>query len=119
MPSIFDPIRAETGANGAWCDAGQDRCFAPDWAVVNYVEKQLSRKDYLTIRNEYFDDLKGQRTGVKSRYTEHLLMWGHWIGSSVLIRPEMRFERAYDNPAYSNGTKKNQLVIASDIIFKY
>src|SRR5262245_21424832 len=78
VPSIFGPIHAETNANGAWCDAGQDSCFAPDWAVANYVEKQLSPrgKDYISIRNEYFDDIRGQRTGVKTRYTEHLLMWG-------------------------------------------
>src|SRR5260370_27634840 len=109
VPSIFGPIPAEVNANGAWCDQGQDRCFAPDWAVVNYVEKQLSPrgKDYISIRNEHFDDIRGQRTGIRSRYTEHLLMWGHWIGTSILFSPEIRFERAYDNPAYSNGTKKS------------
>jgi hypothetical protein len=117
VPSIFGPIATETGANGAYCAPGQSRCFAPEHAVANYVEKELSKKNYLTIRNEFVDDVKGQRTGYKTRYTEHLLGLGHWIGSTILLRPELRFERAYDMPAYQNGTKKNQLVFAGDAIF--
>jgi hypothetical protein len=77
----------------------------------------LSGADYISIRNEYFNDLKGQRTGTKTRYTEHLLGWGHWIGTTILFRPELRFERAYDRPAYDNGKKKNQLTFAGDVVF--
>jgi len=108
----------ETGANGAVCNNNYEvTCFAPEWAIVNYIEYQTSKHDYLTIRNEYFDDLKGQRTGFRTQYTEHLFGWGHWVGSTVLFRPEIRFDRAYDAPAYNNGTKKNQLTFASDVIF--
>jgi|GEM_PF-6217708 len=42
---------------------------------------------------------------------------GHWIGTTVLLRPEVRYERSYDNPAYQNGTKKSQLTAAGDVIF--
>jgi hypothetical protein len=108
----------ETNANGAWCDSPQElTCRAPEQAVVNYVEKQFSKRDYFTIRNEFFDDAKGQRTGFKTKYSEHLLGWGHWIGTTILLRPELRYERSYDVPAYNNGTKKDQLVFASDVIF--
>ena len=117
VPSIFGSLPIETNANGAWCNSGQDRCFAPEHAAVNYVEKQFSKKNYLTIRNEFFDDQRGQRTGYKTRYSEHLLGWGHWIGSTILLRPELRYEHAYDYPAYDNGTKKSQLVAAGDVIF--
>jgi hypothetical protein len=119
VPSIFGPIPAEINANGAWCKPGQDRCFAPEHAVVNYVERQLSIHDSLSIRNEFFDDQKGQRTGFKSRYTEHLLSWNHWIGTTVTFRPELRFERSYNQPAYNNGTHKNQLVFGADVIFHF
>lgn len=118
-PSIFGDVPTQVNANGAWCAPGEDRCFAPEWALLNYVEKQIGKKNYLSIRNEYFNDIKGQRTGFKSRYSEHLLGLGHWIGNSILVRPELRFERAYDYPAYDNGTKKNQLMIAGDIIWFY
>lgn len=56
--------------------------------------KQFSRKDYLTIRNEYFNDIKGQRTGFRTQYSERLIVWGHWIGTTVLFRPELLFEHA-------------------------
>ena len=108
----------ETNANGAWCDRPQQlTCRAPEQAVVNYVEKQFSKHDYMTIRNEFFDDAKGQRSGFKTKYSEHLLGWGHWIGTTILVRPELRYERSYDVPAYNNGTKKDQLIFASDVIF--
>jgi hypothetical protein len=84
---------------------------------VNYLERQFSKHDYLTIRNEYVDDMRGQRTGFKTRYTEHLIGWGHWVGTTVLFRPELRFERSYEVPAYDNGTKKNQLMLAGDVIY--
>jgi hypothetical protein len=106
------------GANGAWCDSPQQlTCTAPETAVVNYVEKQFGKHDYLTIRNEFFDDIQGQRTGFKTKYSEHLLGWGHWIGTTILVRPELRYEHSYDLPVYNSGTRKDQLIFASDAIF--
>ena len=121
VPNVNNPAATallETGANGAACaSTAVLTCYAPEWAIVNYVEKQFTPKDYLSIRNEYFDDIAGQRTGFKSRYTEHLIGWGHWIGTTILFRPEVRFERSYDAPAYDDGSKKNQLTLAGDIIW--
>ena len=120
-PNVLNPAASsllETNANGAVCaTATQLTCFAPEWAVVNYVEKELNKHNYFTIRNEVMDDMRGQRTGFKTKYSEHLLGWGHWIGTTVLLRPELRFERSYDVPAYDNGTKKNQLMLAGDLIY--
>jgi hypothetical protein len=107
----------ETNANGAYCNNDYEvTCFAPEWAIVNYLVYQISPHDYMTIRNEYFDDIMGQRTGFKTKYTEHLIGWGHWVGSTILVRPELRFERSYDVAAYDDGTKKNQLTFACDMI---
>jgi hypothetical protein len=120
-PNVNNPAAApllETGANGAVCASAQQvTCFAPEWAIVNYLEHQLGAHDYLSIRNEYFDDIRGQRTGFKTKYTEHTVGWGHWIGTTLLFRPELRFERSYTVPAYDDGTKKNQLMLAGDVIY--
>jgi hypothetical protein len=83
---------------------------------VNY---QIDPKNFISVRNEYFDDIRGQRTGYKTTYTEHTISWNHWIGSTIVFRPELRYEHAYDAPAYNNGTKKSQLMFAGDIIFFY
>ena len=84
---------------------------------MNYQEYEFNKHNYISIRNEYFDDMRGQRTGFRSRYTEHLLNWGHWVGTTVLFRPELRFERSYDVPAYNLGTKKTQVTLAADVLF--
>lgn len=113
------PIKLETGANGAHCSYGEQRCFAPEVAVVNYVEKELTHKDYLSFRNEFVDDIKGQRTGFTTRYSEHLISYGHWIGSTVLFRPELRLEHSYDKAAYDGGTKKRQFIVAGDLTYHF
>lgn len=121
VPNVNNPAASaliQTNANGAVCDSSRQlTSFAPENAVVNYLEKQLSPKDYISIRDEIFADQKGQRTGFRTNYTEHTIAWGHWIGTTILFRPEVRFERSYDVPAYDNGTKKNQLMFAGDVIF--
>ncbi len=119
VPSIFGTLPIENGANGAWCATGQQSCFAPEWSLLNYVERQFGKKDTLSIRNEYFDDIKGQRTGFQTKYTEHTVSWNHWIGSSLVFRPEVRFERSWLRPAYDDGTKKNQFIAAADMIWFY
>jgi hypothetical protein len=57
------------------------------------------------------------RGRVSRRDIQHLLGWGHWIGTTILLRPELRYERSYDVPAYNNETKKDQLRFACDVIF--
>ena len=119
VPSVFGPVLPEKGTYGAICAAGQIRCFAPEWAMVNYVERQFSAKNYISIRADFLDDEKGQRTGFKTRYAEETLMWGHWVGTTVLLRPEIRFDHSFDGPAYDNGTRRSQFQLAMDAIFKF
>jgi hypothetical protein len=120
-PNIFNPAAAsliETNANGAWCDNPTElTCFAPEWAILNYTNRQLGKRDFISLRNEFFDDLKGQRTGFKTRYVESGLSWNHWIGSTVTLRPELRWERALDYPAYDGGHRQNQLMFAADFLW--
>jgi hypothetical protein len=117
--NVANPITPEVGANGAFCSYGERTCFAPEVAVVNYVEKEFSHKAYLSIRNEFVDDIKGQRTGFATKYSEHLVSYGRWIGSTVLFRPEIRLEHSYNLPAYDLGTKKTQCIVAGDVTYHF
>ena len=117
--NVANPVPTETGANGAFCSFGEQRCFAPEVAIVNYVEDKISTHKYLSIRNEFVDDIKGQRTGYTTRYSEHLLSYGYWIGSTILFRPELRLEHSYDLKAYDNGTKSTQFVVAGDVTYHF
>jgi len=58
-------------------------------------------------------------SAVRNRYSENTFMWSHWIGSTIQIRPEVRFDRASDRNAYDNGTKQNQFTVASDLIVHF
>ena len=122
-PNVTNPAAASllvTNSNGAVCNNTSElTCFAPEWATVAYVNYEFSKKNFISVRNEYFDDLKGQRTGFKTRYTEHTISWNHWVGSTIVFRPELRYEHAWDAPAYDNGSKKSQLMFAGDMIFFY
>ena len=119
VPALGGTIQPETGTNPAYCRTGEQRCTAPEYAVVNFLQKQLSAHDFLSYRTDFLDDKKGQRTGYATRYSESTIMWCHWMGTTVQLRPELRFERAWDSKAYDNGRRHNQLTLASDLIFHF
>jgi putative OmpL-like beta-barrel porin-2 len=119
VPAVGGSIQPETGANAAYCFPGEQRCFAPEYAAVSYLQKELSPHDFLSVRADFLDDKKGQRTGYATRYSENTIMVCHWVGSTVQIRPELRFERSWDRPAYDSGRHQNQLTVASDLIFHF
>jgi Putative beta-barrel porin-2, OmpL-like. bbp2/Carboxypeptidase regulatory-like domain len=122
-PNVNNPAAAPlllTNANGAICNHNYEiTCFAPEWASVNYVSRQIGKKDALIVRNEFFDDLRGQRTGFKTRYSTHTISWNHWLGTTLVFRPELRYDVAYDAPAYDSGLKRHQLMFAADMIWFY
>jgi hypothetical protein len=119
VPAVGGTIEPELGTNGAYCLPGEQRCTAPEYAVVNFFQKELSAHNFLSFRSDFLDDKKGQRTGYATKYSENTIMWCHWWGSTVQLRPELRFERAWDRKAYDNGRRQNQLTAASDLIFHF
>ena len=119
VPSVTGPIAPDKGTNGAYCRPGEVRCTAPAYAIVNYLEKQLGPHDFLSFRSDFLNDKKGQRTGYQTRLSENTIAWNHWIGSTIQIRPELRFDHAWDSPAYDNGTQRNQFTAATDLIVHF
>lgn len=119
VPSVHGTITPEKGTNGANCRLGLQTCLAPEWAMVNYLNKQLSGHDAVSFRSDFLNDKKGQRTGYATKYTENTLMLSHWVGSTVQIRPEIRFDHAWDRRAYDKGTRTNQFTVATDVVFHF
>jgi hypothetical protein len=119
VPAVGGAVQPETGANAAYCLPGEQRCTAPEYAAVNFLQKELSTHNFLSFRSDFLDDKKGQRTGYATKYSENTIMWCHWFGGTVQLRPELRFERAWDRKAYDNGQHQNQLTVASDLIFHF
>ena len=117
--NVANPVPIETGANGAFCKAGSLRCTAPEYAIVNYVNREIKPKLFVGFRSDLLDDKKGQRTGLASKYTENTLYATKYVGSTVLFRPELRFDHSWDLRGYNAGKSRNQLFFGMDIIYKF
>jgi hypothetical protein len=119
VPSVYGPIKPQPNTDGASCRPGLTTCFAPEYAFVNYINKELGPHNFIGFRSDLLNDKKGQRTGVNTKYTENTLMLAHWIGSTIQIRPEIRFDHAWDRKSYDNGKRQSQFTVASDLIFHF
>ena len=71
---------------------------APAWAIVNYLNRKISKTDYIVLRNEFFDQwhgkedaLQGQQrqaeAGYLASYASDFTQRVVWAGESVdLVR---------------------------------
>jgi len=117
--NVDHPISPGKGANGAFCATGQLRCFAPAYAVANYLNREINAKTMVGFRSDFLDDRKGQRTGIPSKYTENTLYLTRYIGTTVMLRPEIRFDHSWDRKGYDNGNARNQFFFGADLIYKF
>ncbi len=117
--NVVNPITPEIGANGAFCAPGQLTCTAPEYAIVNYVNREVNPHLMIGFRSDLLNDKKGQRTGIATKYTENTLYATKYFGSSVMLRPEIRFDHSWDKKAYDNGTARNQFFAGADLIYKF
>jgi hypothetical protein len=117
--NVANPIPAETGADGAVCKAGVVTCTAPEYAIVNYLNREINTKLAIGFRSDFLDDKKGQRTGFATKYTENTLYATKYFGSTMLMRPEIRFDHSWDELAYNNGKARNQFFAGMDVIYKF
>jgi hypothetical protein len=46
VPAVGGEIKPELGANPAYCLPGEQRCTAPEYAAVNFLEKELSLRNH-------------------------------------------------------------------------
>lgn len=114
------------------------RCYAPEWAITNYIEHNFHNNSAsLNIRNEYVDDIKGQRTGSPAKFEEHMIGFDFWTGSTITFRPELSYVHAYGSYGtraldispgaaianIQNGVpqtgKTQALVLAADLIWHF
>lgn len=117
--NVANPVPTETGANGAYCAPGQIRCTAPEYAIVNYINREVNSHLTVGFRSDLLNDKKGQRTGIATKYTENTLYATKYFGTTVMLRPEIRFDHSWDKSSYNNGTARNQFFVGADLIYKF
>jgi len=75
------------------------------YGVLNYTNYGFSKRDYLTLRNEWWRDERGMRSGFASTYTSNSLGWTHEFSDVFMIRPEVGYFHSYDAKAFDVGRK--------------
>jgi hypothetical protein len=121
VPNANNPNSASaiSGTRAAKCNPSDLTCKSSSVAAAHYLVYQLSSKDFLALRNDFFKDNHGQRTGYNTTYSVHTIGWTHWIGNVITLRPELRLDHSYNQKSYDGGTKSNQYIAAADMIIHF
>jgi hypothetical protein len=78
-------------------------CTARDFTALSYLNYKFSPLDNISFRVEFFNDMQGQRTTVKTRYLNPAIGWQHWFSPQIEIRPELAYYRSLDAPAFNGN----------------
>jgi len=116
--------------NGAQCsDPNVLACTAQVFAALAYINYRPRPLDNFSLRLEYYDDMEGQRTSVKTRYVDVALGWQHWFSPQFELRPEIAYYASLDAPAFNGNfnalpapiapTKNYALIGAMDLVFHF
>ena len=122
----YDPIKGGTPNNGPVYPFGGGGGSGPQiqgkanaYGFVNNLEYKVNNKDYVTFRSGYLGDATGWRTGFNTRCSDITLGYSHLFTQNVWVRPEIRFDHVYDQAAFDNGTKKDQVTVAAYVLYRF
>jgi hypothetical protein len=93
--------------------------YASEWGILNYTMFRIAPSAFVTLRNEFYNDCVGSRTGHATSYSEHSLGITWWPDKIITLRPEVRFDHSYDTAAFDNGGRRNQFTASMDFIVHY
>lgn len=113
---IIGPARSFGGGGGKGAlIPGMSKAYG----IVNYTAVAVSRRDYITIRNEWWRDETGFRSGFAGHYSSHTLGLSHQFNDVVMIRPEIGYYRNYDRAAFDLGTERDMVMVGVDTTLRF
>ncbi|HYV37034.1 MAG TPA: outer membrane beta-barrel protein, partial [Gemmataceae bacterium] len=89
------------------------------YGVLNFTAFAISDMDFITLRNEWYRDERGMRTGFRDVYSTHALGLTHNFNAVLQVRPEIGWYHAYNQPAFDLGTKKNLVEYGFDVTWRF
>jgi len=114
-PSI-GPVRSFGGGGGIGADIpGLSKAYG----IVNYTMYAINPRNYFTLRNEWWRDAQGMRTGFTTNYSSHTIGWTHQLSDSIAIRPEIGYYHAYDDKAFDLGRASHLLMGGLDVVLRF
>jgi len=89
------------------------------FGAVNYTMFKFSDNDFITVRNEYWRDVDGERSGFPGTYSSHAIGLTHNFNSILQIRPEIGYYRNWNNPAFDLGKKRGMVLCGFDVTVRF
>jgi hypothetical protein len=89
------------------------------YGVLNYTMFACSKKDFITVRNEWWRDERGMRAGYPGTYSSHAIGLTHNFNEVLQIRPEVGLYRNWTEPAFDLGTKQNLWMCGFDMTYHF
>jgi hypothetical protein len=97
------------------------------YGFLNYTEFGMAgtnagdwaKNDYICVRNEWWEDDRGMRSGVPGNYTSDTIGYCHNFNAALQVRPEFGFYRNWNNPAFDNGKLQNLYMFAVDFTYHW
>jgi hypothetical protein len=89
------------------------------YGVLNYSMFAISKNDFITVRNEWWRDEKGMRSGFTGTYSSHTIGLTHNFSPIFQVRPEFGYYRNWTQPAFDLGTKKGLWMAAFDFTIRF
>src|SRR5262249_3341275 len=89
------------------------------YGTVNYTMFMLSPKSFLTLRNEYWRDEDGERSGFPGTYSSHAIGLTYNFTPSFQVRPEIGYYRNWTMPAFDLGTKQGIVIAGLDATLRF
>jgi hypothetical protein len=122
----FDAVLGGTPSIGPPRSFGGGGGIGPDipgtslaYGVLNYTMFQFSPRDFITVRNEWWRDEEGERTGFPGNYTSHAIGLTHNFTYYFQVRPEIGYYRNWTMPAFDLGTKHGMLLAGFDVTLRF
>jgi hypothetical protein len=93
--------------------------LSQSYGVLNYTAFAFTRKDYFTLRNEWYRDETGYRQGARGVFTSHSIGLSHYFNDVFVVRPEIGYYRNWTNPDFDLGTKPGIWVYGLDVTLRF
>jgi hypothetical protein len=89
------------------------------YGTVNYTMFMLSHKSFLTVRNEWWRDEDGMRSGFPGTYTSHAIGLTYNFRPEFQVRPEIGYYRNWTQPAFDLGTRQGMVLCGFDVTLRF
>ncbi|MFT3879428.1 MAG: outer membrane beta-barrel protein [Gemmatales bacterium] len=89
------------------------------YGTVNYTMLKTSDKSFITVRNEWWKDEEGMRSGYAGNYTSNAVGITYNFNSVLQVRPEIGYYRNWNQNAFDLGTRKDMLMGGLDVTMRF